>query len=284
MKIHLVNFATTERDVGFGNYRVMRDRQNESAQKFGIDSIYAWERQDLLKTEFYRQHRVILDQPRIGGYGLWKPFVIYDTLHKVADGDVVFYIDADIRFVENPQPLIDLCCDNNGFFLVELRRADRYNALWTKRDCFHFMGMDTPKYHYAYHFPSGMQIYRKNKATLAFMSEVLRYSCNANIITDAPNICGKPNLDEFIDHRHDQSVLSLMATHYGLQGFRWASQWGNHEKLPEYRVEGEYLAEPYSGQPYTNSPYGTILSDQLLEGHQDPLPVAPNWWQRLLKR
>jgi hypothetical protein len=99
-----------------------------------------------------------------------------------------------------------------------------------------------------------------------------------------PNICGKPNLDEFIDHRHDQSVLSLIATHYGLQGFRWPSQWGNHEKLPEYRVEGEFLAEPYSIQPYTNSPYGTILSDQLLEGHQDPLPVAPNWWQRLMKR
>ena len=31
-----------------------------------------------------------------------------------------------------------------------------------------------------------------------------------------PNACGKENFPEFIEHRHDQSVLSLLKTRFGI--------------------------------------------------------------------
>jgi hypothetical protein len=40
------------------------------------------------------------------------------------------------------------------------------------------------------------------------------------VLTDAPNVCGLPNLEGFVEHRHDQSVLTIMAQRWGIRTFR----------------------------------------------------------------
>jgi hypothetical protein len=45
-----------------------------------------------------------------------------------------------------------------------------------------------------------------------------------------PNICGQQNSLEFKDHRHDQSILSLLVKKYNIEIFRDPTQWGNSEK------------------------------------------------------
>lgn len=58
------------------------------------------------------------------------------------------------------------------------------------------------------------------------MSELLEWSQNENILTDTPNITGE-NYPTFKDHRHDQSVLSLMAHKYNIKLEIDPSEWGN---------------------------------------------------------
>jgi hypothetical protein len=40
---------------------------------------------------------------------------------------------------------------------------------------------------------------------------------------------GKPNYKEFKDHRHDQSIFSVLTKKYNLLAYRDPSQWGNKD-------------------------------------------------------
>ena len=117
-----------------------------------------------------------------------------------------------------------------------------------------------PKYHEAFITFAGIQIYQKNHPSKSFLHELLYYSTiHDEILTDAPNTCGKPNLDGFIEHRHDQSILTLLKEKHGIEGFRSPTQFGNHLKMKEFRVDGEWLQTEYLDCPFINSPYGTLL-------------------------
>ena len=48
-----------------------------------------------------------------------------------------------------------------------------------------------------------------------FLSEYLYYAQDKRIITDDPNELGVSNYEGFRDHRHDQSILSLLTKKYG---------------------------------------------------------------------
>ena len=60
----------------------------------------------------------------------------------------------------------------------------------------------------------------------AYLDEVLHYAQDIRIISDNPNVMGLPNYKEFTDHRHDQSVISLMSKKHGFKRFRDPSQFG----------------------------------------------------------
>ena len=79
-----------------------------------------------------------------------------------------------------------------------------------------------------------------------------------------PNICGKENINGFLEHRWDQSILSLLAHKYNLELFRMPTQFGNHYKTKQYRIEGEFncvnqmeqsQVSYYTRIPYYNSNY-----------------------------
>ena len=82
---------------------------------------------------------------------------------------------------------------------------------------------------------------RKSPEVEDFFQEVLSYAQDIRIISDNPNIMGKDNYPGFIDHRHDQSVISLISKKRGIEKFRDPSQYGiiNHypkdvEKRSDY--------------------------------------------------
>ena len=70
---------------------------------------------------------------------------------------------------------------------------------------------------------------------------MLQYAQDIRIISDKSNVMGLPNYREFTDHRHDQSVISLMSKKYGFKRFRDPSQFGliNHYE-PEVEQRSTY--------------------------------------------
>ena len=119
------------------------------------------------------------------------------------------------------------------------------------------MNCDEPRYHQAQQVAGGFQLYRHCPETFEFLSTWLDYCCQAQLLTDAPDPPGMESYPEFKDHRHDQSIVSLMATRAGLPIYRCASQYGNTWAMREFRPPG--TKEYPSRLPYGNSPYGQLL-------------------------
>ena len=95
-----------------------------------------------------------------------------------------------------------------------LHRNPQLERQYTKRDAFILLGVDSPFYSETGQFNAAFQIYKKTRFTEAFLEEYLYYSQDRRIITDDPNKLGKENYNEFKDHRHDQSILSLLTKKY----------------------------------------------------------------------
>lgn len=263
----LVSYAT---DL----YAASQQRLVASASRHGIRRCVAWNRSLLKSTDFYRQHHGVLDLPRGGGYWQWKPYVIHQALDDVSQHDIVVYCDAGIEIVGDLTPLFALCRQHDGLLLFAGhydKRGPNVCRRWTKRDCFVYLQCDEPQYHDGPMLDASCLVVAKTGQSMQFISEWLRWCCNPALITDQPNECGLANFAEFIEHRHDQSILSLLARGKGIELFRHPSQYGNHLKCACYRVPGEWTRHPYSdGAAYVNSRYGTLLNHH--RGRLDGVP------------
>ncbi len=247
-------------------YGNSRQRLNRSAEKFGIRDIRSYDFEDLRPTDFFRDNRTILDQPTGMGYWLWKPYIILEALNSVDDGDIVIYADSGLEIIAPLDPLLDLCRNGNPILLFG--NGDFSNAAWTKRDCFVYMDCDGPYFWNAPQCDAAFCLFQRSETTLRFVTEWLNYCRDPRIITDTPSSSGRTDLPDFMEHRRDQSVLSLLAARHRLSLFRMPTQFGNHYKLPELRIEKEfncvnqYHQRPvdyYSVIPYYNSPYSQLL-------------------------
>ncbi len=256
MQTYLVNYATNR-------FFKAQKRLNKSARKFGIDHSLSFTDKDILQTEFYQKNKQILNQERGGGYWLWKPYIILQALEQAEDGDVVIYSDSGAEIIASLQPLVDLCLSRNGliFFQVPCYTKTFVNKSWTKRDCFILMEADNKAFHQASQVAGSPSLFVKNKTNIDFVRQWLSYCEDPRIITDQPNTCGKKNYPEFYDHRHDQSVLSILVKRHELEIFRDPSQFSAHLKLKKFRIKGE-LPEgvDYSATPTINSEYGTLFN------------------------
>lgn len=247
-------------------YGESRLRLNASAERQGITAIRSYDWEQLKATDFYRDNKAILDRPTGMGYWLWKPYIILEALKSVDEGDIVVYADSGLEIVAPLDPLLEICRDGNP--IVLFGNGDFSNSMWTKRDCFILMDCDTEGDWHSPQCDAAFGLFRRCETTLRFVTEWLGYCRDARILTDDANTCGRRNLPDFIDHRRDQSVLSLMARKYRLPLFRMPTQFGNHYKTHPYRVAGEfncvnqYHQTPvgyYALIPYYNSPYFQLL-------------------------
>lgn len=256
MKVYLVSFANI-------NYLKAQKRLNKSATNFGIDKTLSFSFRDLLHTKFYQNNREILDLKRGAGYWLWKPYIILEAMRQADDGDIIFYCDSGVEIIGDILPLVDICKKNEGLMLFQVPffTEEMTNKNWTKRDCFVLMDADTPEFHEAKQVSGTFQLFIKNQKNIQFVTEWLSFCKDPRLITDIPNTCGLRNFPDFFDHRHDQSILSILAQRNNMETFRDPTQFANHLKMQEFRKSGELPAGvDYSSKPFTNSPYGTLLN------------------------
>jgi len=248
MKICLVSYASR---------RFVPDQAllTASALQFGVTDVRPWTQEMLHRTAFYSENKAILDLERGAGYWLWKPFIIAETLKELEEGDCLIYSDSGIEVVADLTPLVRIASERDRVLFSGTGRC----CQWTKRDCFYFLNADEPIFYEAQVVDASFMVLMKNSSVNNFIAEWLKSCRDPRILTDQPNTSGLPNLPGFIDHRHDQSVLSILVKRGNFELFRDPSQFGNHAKRPEHRVAGEWTVCPYESEPFQNSPYPTLL-------------------------
>jgi hypothetical protein len=205
----------------------------------GFDQVASFSPQDM-DSAFRARHRDVLSVPRGNGYWLWKPYFILRTLRDLADGDFLFYCDSGAHFVSSIDPLVEVSRrdgqDLVSFALPFVERA------WTKRDAFVLLGCDQPEFTDTRQQLASFMLWRKSRRSLEIVEEWLAAAEDPRLISDLPNTCGLPNYPEFNDHRHDQSLFSLITKRYGVTTYRSPSQFALRHRAA-----------------YDNSPYGQII-------------------------
>ncbi len=223
MKKILISFATNPKW-----YRC-QDILVDSAKRYKLDGFINYTDRSK-ECDFAKKYENV-NTVRGFGYWQWKPKIILDAMNQVSYGDAVLYTDSGSVIIHDLDYIFNKC-NETGIVLFENRDGNymgevHKNRTWTKRDCFVLMGCDNEKYHEAPQIDAAYQMYKKTDNTLKFLEEYDSYCSNENIISDLPNIT-ESNLPGFKDHRHDQSVLSLMATKYNISLLPEPSEWGNH--------------------------------------------------------
>jgi hypothetical protein len=219
MKKHLVNYSDKS------HHNSQKENSNSALKFGGFDNVFSFNLQDL-GDEFITENKGIMSQARGAGYWMWKPFVIKKALEMMGDNDILMYSDSGISFIKNIDELIDIMdMTEEKLLLFELEDIHP-NKRWTKRDCFILMGLDKEEYLNQNQLLASYILMRKNDFVLNFVDEWLTYAKDYRIITDSPNECGLPNYPEFMDHRHDQSILSLLGRKYNIKNIPDVSQYG----------------------------------------------------------
>lgn len=201
-----------------------------SCIKHGADEFFQYDQKWLMDTPFWKENLKILTQKRGAGYWIWKPYIILETFKNLDEGDIVLYSDAAIIVVNNLSPLWELA-DKNSIVTFRLGGGlynDRTVKTWTKRDCLILLETDSENYHKETQTTGSYSLWKKDQKSIDFLNEWQKYLKDSRIVTDAPNTLGK-NLEGFIEHRHDQSVLSLLTIKKGFERWRDPSQFGNEE-------------------------------------------------------
>lgn len=178
-----------------------------SARRFGIKHSYIYTPSDIVLKELYRSYPNIMKQTRGAGYWLWKPFIIEDMMSRLPDGSIIIYSDCGTTFVNDPKYIISLLDSND----IVLFKQNHKQSAWTKRDCFVFLDADSEEYWNLDQLTAAFQLYKVCNKSREFISDLKKAMVDERILTDLPNVCGLPNLEDFRDHRHDQSILTIIA-------------------------------------------------------------------------
>jgi hypothetical protein len=164
---------------------------------------------------FWQQHQVFIENNKRGyGYWLWKPYIILQTLNIMQDNEILLYADAGCEIMNNPEEMKQLLknCDNNELLYSSTPCIERQ---WNKRDLLNYMDMDKPHFINTLQSQATFILIKKNVNTFNFIKEWYDIaSTNYHFIDDSSSIL--QNYDDFIEHRHDQSIFSLLTKKFNL--------------------------------------------------------------------
>jgi len=208
--------------------------------KWGMDECRA-HNMTHIDSDFYQKNEKIFSEHRGGGYWLWKPYIILKTLESLEDGDVVVYTDSGSYFVDSVEPLIKVALEEPRGIILFWLCGEHGTSMWTKADAFVLMDCETEACRTGTMMNAAFIVMRKGPDAIDFVKKYLEYAQDDRIITDKPNTQGVPNFPSYRDHRHDQSILSLLAIKEGIKGHRDPTGWGTGCKDgPKYFHGGDY--------------------------------------------
>jgi hypothetical protein len=187
--------------------------ENQARELHFFDKIIIFNENDL-DRRFREKHKQILNARTNGfGYWIWKPKVILQTLDQMDFGDSLLYLDAGSHlnkeglsalhsyFVHIKESPAGILATHLGSNLQERR--------WTKGDVFEYFNCkhdclitDTPQ------IQAGLIFLNKRTETVNLINRWMEIAENHNLIDNSPS--RTVNLSDFISHRNDQSIFSIL--------------------------------------------------------------------------
>jgi hypothetical protein len=198
-----------------GSYRKRLEIISQEARNLGtFDDVFAYTDQDISGCpyeEFIRDPK----NRRGFGYWLWKPYFIQQIMqHKMADGDILVYADSGCTV--NPGGLerflqYDEMLDANPFGLISFHLYACFDKEYCKRDLIDYMhthpdDLETTQ------IIGTVMLFKKTSYSMEFVNRWLEIATmdKYRFIRDVDPQRDPEPYPDFQDHRHDQSIFSLL--------------------------------------------------------------------------
>lgn len=174
-----------------------------------FDEILTY-RKKHLGEEFILQQAAHFKHSRGAGYWVWKPRVVQLLLEKMAEGDELLYLDSGCEVIGDLTAGFDLLArqDIVPFYQPYCEKQ------WTKMDLVVRMGATQEHLNDIQPWAGGILL-KKTAASVKLVNEWVELACDLHLIDDSPSIL--PNDPCFQEHRHDQSIWSLLVKRDGYQ-------------------------------------------------------------------
>jgi hypothetical protein len=181
----------------------------------GWTDIIAYNDKDLINdTEFWSQHsNFIQNNSRGYGYWVWKSYIIKKTMDTLNNDDILLYLDCGCEININKKIII-----SEYFELVKkdyiIGTETFIEKNWTKMDLLLKLDMLDDKYLNTPQHQGGTVLFKICDKTRTLVNQWYELSSDYHNIDDSPSISA--NFNCFVEHRHDQSIFSLLTKKYNL--------------------------------------------------------------------
>ena len=206
----------------------------------GIKEVIEYGPEDI-DTSFYKSNQYILDQKRGAGEWLWKPYFILKTLEQINFGEYVFYCDSGSFFCRSFKFILESMGDED-IWLCNMPLVEKQ---WTKPVVFDTLDANTPDITETNQIQGGFICIKKSDKSVDFIREWLESCCKQELIMPLREDEEK---GACIEHREDQSLISVLSKKHGLVPHKDPSQYG---RVPEkYYSKGRLFKRPINKDSY----------------------------------
>lgn len=214
MKIYFLTY-------GDRNFYLSKKNLCYLAESSGLfDNVLSLGPRDL-DEEFKKTYSDILKLKKGGGYWIWKHRIIYNLLLEINDEDLIIYCDAGASFNTQPKAIkkfneyIEILIDKNVSQLKMECEDGFIEKNYTNSKLFDYFKINrNSKIGNTNQLQAGHQFYKKNNETLDYFENYKQVLVSdPKLITDFYSNNTK-QISSFIEHRHDQSIFSLLSKLY----------------------------------------------------------------------
>ena len=205
----------------FGNDRFKKSLQRiqEEARKLPFDNIIGYNETHLKNiSEFWDRNSTFVESNQRGyGYWLWKAFLTWHTLRSMKEGDVLVYADAGCTIhphvEEFKEDIHKVRNSKSGVISWALGHVEK---TWSKMDLIDHL--NAQQFIHDHQLHATFFMLRCSKETVALTKRWYEIGCNHKMIDDSPSKLR--NDPTFREHRHDQSIFSLLRKIHGSDIYR----------------------------------------------------------------
>lgn len=140
-------------------------------------------------------------------------------MEKMKDGDILFYLDAGCEIDVKKKKLLEKCFkiikdDKIIGSTCGPEKTGHLDKDWTKMDLILKLDVNKSKYIDTVQRQGGTNMFYVCDETRKLVNEWYDISCCYNLLDDSSS--KSSNYPTFREHRHDQSIFSLLTKKYGI--------------------------------------------------------------------
>ena len=217
-EVYLCSFASPDLTLSVNRFV----KQSKELNFYKEIKVFGWD--DLSKKKQEQINTFInKGQKRLFGYASWKPEIILSYLNKIPTNSILQYSDIGCFF--NPKGIKRLndyvkIAQEKDFLAFKYIEPDfdhkknfkfqvYYEYQYTKADAWTYLNIEeNSPILQSEQIWSGTMFFKNNSYAKNLLNNWMEACDNNNLIDDSDSI--EKNHEKFIEHRHDQSIFSLI--------------------------------------------------------------------------